>query len=172
MQQTELHTKLCFDQYLYLVKNQFWSMNRAYHYFWKIFDKTCPMCDVRRPSTELWIQVSKPNIFPTLSLHRLPLEQPQNRLLTQTHHIKQQVCHIVELLNNQVSNQKILSFFNRQYIPQMKEIILCIFIDDAGYCIITGFVFYIISYLCSTFFVITHCWLSSVRLKYKPCDLL
>jgi len=35
------------------------------------------------------------------SLHRLPLEQPQNRLLTQTHHIKQQVCHIVELLDNQ-----------------------------------------------------------------------
>jgi len=35
------------------------------------------------------------------SLHRLPLEQPQNRLLTHTHHIKQQVCHIVELLNNQ-----------------------------------------------------------------------
>ena len=108
-------------------------MNRAYHYFWKIFDKTCPVCDVRRPSTELWIQVSKPNIFPTLSLHRLPLEQPQNRLLTQTHHIKQQVCHIVELLNNQVSNQKILSLFNRQYISQINEIMLCIIIDDNVY---------------------------------------
>lgn len=120
-------------------------MNSAYYYFWKIFDKTCPVCDVRRPSTELWIQVSKPNIFPTLSLHRLPLEQPQNRLLTQTHHIKQQVCHIVELLNNQVSNQKILSLFNRQYISQINEIMLCIFIDDAVYCICwsAGFDFYI-----------------------------
>lgn len=93
-------------------------------YLWTIFYTTCPVCDVRRPSTELWIQVSKPNIFPTLSLHRLPLEQPQNRLLTQTHHIKQQVCHIVELLNNQVSNQKILPFFKRQYISQIKEIML------------------------------------------------